>query len=120
MPSLIAENGCNVTLRGGLSLYKEILLAFVHVGEIETFHGEAQTEFKAANVVAFRYECMAVAIEVNELVKQFELLTRQHRAQFVVNSCFAFVNVGVLLRSRRGYNLVCKVAVKKCLNNFAF
>ena len=106
--------------RGGLSLYQEILLIFVHVGEVKTFHGEAQAEFEAANVVAFRYERVAVAVQVDELVKQFELLTRQHRAQFVVNSCFAFVNVGVLLCPRRGYNLVCKVAVKKCLNNFAF
>lgn len=94
-------------------------MVFVHVGEVETFHGKAQAEFEAANVVAFRYECVAVAVEVDELVKQFKLLARQHRSQFVVNSCFAFVNVGVLLRPRRGYNLVCKIAVKKCLNNFA-
>lgn len=94
-------------------------MVFIHVGEVETFHGEAQAEFKTANIVAFRYERVAVAIEVDELVKQFELLARQHRAQLVVNSCFALVNVGVLLRPRRGYNLVCKIAVKKCLNNFA-
>ena len=56
--------------RGGLPLYQEILLIFVHVGEIETFNGEAQTKLEAANVVAFRYERVAVAIEVNELVKQ--------------------------------------------------
>ena len=70
MPSLIAKNGCNVTSCGGLSLYWEVLLVFVHVGEIETFHGEAQAEFEAANVVALRNECVAVAVEVDELVKQ--------------------------------------------------
>ena len=48
--------------RGGLPLYQEILLIFVHVGEVKTFHGEAQAEFEAANVVAFKYECVAVAV----------------------------------------------------------
>ena len=95
-------------------------MVFVHVGEVETFHGEAQAEFETANVVAFRYYRVAVAVEVDKLVKQLELLACQHRAQLVINSRFAFVNVGVFLRSRRGYNLVCKVAVKKCLNDFAF
>ena len=90
-------------------------MVFVHVGEVETFHGEAQAEFKTANVVALRNECVAVAIEVDELVKQFKLLACQHGAQLIVNSRFAFVNVGVLLRSRRGYNLFCKVAVKNAL-----
>lgn len=48
--------------RGGLPLYQEILLIFVHVGEVKTFHGEAQAEFETANVVAFKYECVAVAV----------------------------------------------------------
>ena len=58
-------------------------MVFVHVGEVETFHGEAQAEFEAANVVAFRYERVAVAVEVDELVKQLELLACQHRAQLL-------------------------------------
>ena len=95
-------------------------MVFVYVGEVKTFHDEAQAEFKTANVVAFRYYRVAVAIEVDELIKQFELFSCQHRAQFVVNSRFALVNVGVLLCPRRGYNLVCEVAAKKCLNDFAF
>ena len=65
-------------------IYVGSLLIFVHVGEVETFHGEAQAEFETANVVAFRYECVAVAVEVDKLVKQFELFSCQHRAQLIV------------------------------------
>lgn len=57
---------------------------FVHVREVETFHGEAQAKFKAANVVAFRYYRVAVAVQVDKLIKQFEMFTCQHRAQLVV------------------------------------
>ena len=51
------------------------------VGEVKTFHGKTETEFKAADIVVLLYQSIALTICVNEVVKKFCLFSGQSRAE---------------------------------------